>query len=93
MSMQEARPMTAQEESRYREVERAHEAEQAARKRGRQVTNLSWSNDNARMARITEPGGDEWLRLQFVEAREDRHGHAQFRQVEVMIPARFRVIA
>jgi hypothetical protein len=93
MTMNEARPMTAEESGAYREVEQAHEAEQAARRRGRVVQKLSWSNDNSRMAKITDPDGDEWLRLQFVETHTDSNGHAVFRQVECLIPCKFRTIA
>ena len=93
MSMQEARPMTAQEEAAYRAVEREEEAKQAAQRRGRQVTNLSWSNDNSRLAKIVEADGDQWLRLQFTETTEDKNGHARFKQLECLIPCRFRTIA
>jgi hypothetical protein len=44
------------------------------------------------MAWLTDEHGDEFVRLQFTVADEDKHGHAVFRQVECLIPAKFQVI-
>jgi hypothetical protein len=93
-SIEHARPMSAQEEAAYRRAQEVHETAQAALKQGgRKVRNASWSNDNSRMAWITDPDGAEWLRLQLIVSDEDRSGHAVFRQVQVLIPAKFTVIA
>ena len=93
MSITNARAMTPEEEAEYRNVERAEEAKLAASRRGREVKSLSWSNDNSRMARITDSDGNDFLRLQFTEAHEDDRGRTVFRQVECVIPCMFRVIA
>jgi hypothetical protein len=85
--------MTAEEAAAYAEVERTEEARQAAaQRRGRQVSQLAWSHDNDRLARIVEPDGNEYLRLQFTLADEDKHGHAIFRTVTCLVRATFTVL-